>query len=304
MKTLRSASVCCAFAATIIGIFPLMCPAAEPDRFPKDTKGVYDLTCKDISATFQTFMQCNSGKIPRSVCEDYPAWNSLHFSYSAVKDLRNYHVIMIPGGEFDFFNELLGYCEGRTADDLKELFDKFPLMKEDLELAMKEEVCPVYMEGAEGYYEEFMDGFIMYVMFLGSHNIRFTRLQLSQENNPNFFGDRAQKVSMLADTIERLDTEYSAQEPKDQKNFILLGHSFGGINITDFLVELLNGHVAGTPEARMFELTSVRSWPAEKKERIFKKIKGHRAYQHLYSGQPQRGYQASEYGQGAGHNSQ
>ncbi len=50
MSTLRSASACCALAAAIFVIFPLMCPAAEPDKFPRDTKGVYDLTCKDISA--------------------------------------------------------------------------------------------------------------------------------------------------------------------------------------------------------------------------------------------------------------
>lgn len=263
---------CAVFAALMFGV-TLQCAAAEPDKFPKDKKGVYDLTCKDISATFQTFMQCNSGKIPRSVCEDDPDWNSLHFSYSAVKDLRNYHVIMLPGGEFDFFDELLGFCEGRDADDLEELFNKFPLMKADIELAMEEEVCPVYQEEAEEYYEEFMDGFITYEMFLGSHDIPFTRLQFSQDDNPYFAGDRAEKVSLLADTLERLDTQYSALEPKYQKNFILLGHSFGGINITDFLVELLNGHVPGTPEARMFEATKVRQWPADKKERIFNKIK-------------------------------
>ena len=272
-ENLRSASVCCALAAAIIVIFPFMCPAAEPDKFPKDTKGVYDLTCRDISATFQKFMQCNAGKIPRAICEADPAWDSLHFNYSAVKELRNYHVIMLPGGEFDFFDELLGFCEGRDADDLEELFEKFPAMKADIELAMKEEVCPVYMEEAEEYYEEFMDGFITYEMFLGSHDIPFTRLQFSQDDNPYFAGDRAEKVSLLADTIERLETQYSALEPNNQKNFIIIGHSFGGINITDFLAELLNAHVAGTPEYRMFEATSVRKWPAEKKERIFKKIK-------------------------------
>jgi hypothetical protein len=270
---MRSASVCCALTAAILVIFPLISLAAEPDKFPKDTKGVYDLTCRDISSSFQKFMQCNSGKISRSICEADPAWNSLHFNYSAVKDLRNYHVIMLPGGEFDFFDELLGFCEGRTADDLEDLFNKFPLMKEDIELAMKEEVCPVYEEGAEEYYEEFMDGFITYVMFLGSHDIPFTRLQFSQDDNPYFAGDRAEKVTLLADILERLEIQYSALEPVQQKNFILLGHSFGGLNIADFLMELLNGHVAGTPEARMFELTSVRSWPVEKKERIFKKIK-------------------------------
>ena len=172
------------------------------------------------------------------------AWDSLHFNYSAVKELRNYHVIMLPGGEFDFFDELLGFCEGRDADDLEELFEKFTAMKADIELAMKEEVCPVYMEEAEEYYEEFMDGFITYEMFLGSHDIPFTRLQFSQDDNPYFAGDRAEKVDLLADTIERLETQYSALEPKNQKNFIIIGHSFGGINITDFLVELLNGHVA------------------------------------------------------------
>ena len=40
------------------------------------------------------------------------------------------------------------------------------------------------IEDAEEYYEEFMDGFITYVMFLGSHDIPFTRLQFSQDDNP------------------------------------------------------------------------------------------------------------------------
>jgi len=273
MKTLRLFSACCAAAAVIILSLTLVCPAAEPDKFPRDKKGVYDLTCRDISSSFQKFMQCNAGKIPRRICEADPDWNALHFNYTAVKELRKYHVIMLPGGEFDFFDELLGFCEGRDADDLEELFNKFPLMKEDIELAMKEEVCPVYQDDAEDYYDEFMDGFITYEMLLGSHGISFTRLQFSQDDNPYFAGDRAEKVSLLADTIEQLDAQYSALEPQYQKDFIIIGHSFGGINITDFLAELLNAHVPGTPEARMFEAATVRQWPAEKKERIFKKIK-------------------------------
>ena len=271
MKTLRSASVCCALAAAIFVIFPLICPAAEPDKFPRDKKGVYDLTCRDISASFQKFMQCTAGKIPRSICEADPDSAALQFNYAAVKDLRNYHVIMLPGGEFDFFDELLGFCDGRDADDLEELFDMFPAMKTDIESAMKEEVCPDYQQDFEDYYDALMDGFITYEMFLGSHDISFTRLQFSQDDNPYFAGDRAEKVSLLANTIDRIEAGYGANEYK--KNYILIGHSFGGINITDFLVELLNGHVAGTPEARMFEATTVRQWPAEKRERIYNKIK-------------------------------
>jgi len=79
-------------------------------------------------------------------------------------------------------------------------------------------------------------------------------------------------VSLLADTIDRIEAGYGANDFK--KNYILIGHSFGGINITDFLTELLNAHVPGTPEYRMFETTTVRQWPDEKKERIFNKIKG------------------------------
>ena len=194
------------------GYLPFICPAAEPDRFPKDKKGVYDLTCKDISASFQKFMQCTAGKISRKICEADPDWGALHFDYNAVKELRNYHVIMLPGGEFDFFDELLGFCEGRDADDLEELFNKFPLMKADIELAMKEEVCPDYQEDFEDYYDAFMDGFITYEMFLGSHDISFTRLQFSQDDNPYFAGDRAEKVSLLADTIDRIEAGYGANE--------------------------------------------------------------------------------------------
>ncbi|MCX5903384.1 MAG: hypothetical protein NTV89_07910 [Proteobacteria bacterium] len=271
MKTLRSASVCCALAIAILVIFPIICPAASPDRFPKDTKGVYDLTCKDISASFQKFMQCNSGKISRKICDADPDSAALQFSYNAVKELRNYHVIMLPGGEFDFFDELLGFCDGRDADDLEELFNMFPAMKADMESAVKDEVCPDYEQDFEDYYDALMDGFITYEMFLGSHDISFTRLQFSQDDNPYFAGDRAEKVSLLADTIDRIEGGYGANEFK--KNYILIGHSFGGINITDFLAELLNAHVPGTPEYRMFEATTVRQWPAEKKERIFNKIK-------------------------------
>ena len=78
-------------------------------------------------------------------------WNSLHFNYSAVKELRNYHVIMLPGGEFDFFDELLGFCEGTDCGRSgRAVRINFPLMKEDIELAMKEEVCPVYDRGCRG----------------------------------------------------------------------------------------------------------------------------------------------------------
>jgi hypothetical protein len=272
MKILRSASVFCSLAAAILVIFPLICQAAEPDKFPKDKKGVYDLNCRDISKSFQKFMQCNSGKISRKICEADPDWGALHFDYDAVKALRNYHVIMLPGGEFDFFDELLGFCEGRDADDLEELFNMFPMMKADIESAVKDEVCPDYQQDFEDYYDEFMDAYITYVMFLGAHDILFTRLQFSQDDNPYFAGDRAEKVSLLADTIDKIEAGYGANEFK--KNYILIGHSFGGINITDFLAELLNAHVAGTPEYRMFEATTVRQWPADKKEYIFNKIKG------------------------------
>jgi len=271
MKTLRSASVCCALAAAIIVAFPFMCTAAEPDKFPKDTKSVYDLTSKDISASFQKFMQCNSGKIPRAICDADPDSAALQFSYSAVKELRNYHVIMLPGGEFDFFDELLGFCDGRPAADLEELFNLFPAMRADLEAAVKNEVCPSFKEDFEDCYDAFMDAYITYIMFLGSHDISFTRLQFSQDDNAYFSGDRTAKMSLLADTIDRIEAGYGANEFK--KNYILIGHSFGGINITDFLAELLNAHVPGTPEYRMFEATSVRQWPAEKKEYIFNKIK-------------------------------
>jgi len=272
MKTARSASVCCALAAVLLVAFPLMCAAIEPDPLPIDTKGVYDLTCRDISVPFQLFMQCNSGKIARAVCDADPDSAALQFGYSAVKELRNYHVILLPGGEFDFFNELLGYCDGRTADDLEELLRLFPVMRADIESALKTEVCPAFKEGFEDYYDSLMDAYITYVMFLGRHDISFTRLQFSEDDSTYFAGDRASKVSLLANTIDRIEAGYGSNEFK--KNYILIGHSFGGINITDFLAELLNAHVAGTPEARMFEATSVRKWSAEKKEYIFNKIKG------------------------------
>jgi hypothetical protein len=272
MKTARSASICCVFAAALVIALPFMCAAAAPDPLPTDTKGVYDLTCRDISASFQLFMKCNSGKISRTICNADPDSEALQFSYSAVKELRNYHVIMLPGGEFDFFDELLGFCDGRPAEDLEELFKLFPLMRADIESAVLNEVCPGFKEDFEYYYDALMDAYITYVMFLGSHDISFTRLRFSEQDNAYFAGDRTTKVSLLADTIDRIEAGYGANELK--KNYILIGHSFGGINITDFLGELLNAHVPGTPEHRMFETTTVRRWPAEKKEYIFNKIKG------------------------------
>ncbi|MCX5903385.1 MAG: hypothetical protein NTV89_07915 [Proteobacteria bacterium] len=225
MKTLRSASVCCALAAAILVAFPFMCVAVEPDEFPTDTKGVYDLTCKDISESFQIFMKCNSGKISRAICDADPDSAALQFNYSAVKELRNYHVIMLPGGEFDFFDELLGFCDGRTADDLEELFKLFPDMRADIESVMKNEVCPDFKEGFEDYYDSLMDAYSTYIMFLGRHDISFTRLQFSEDDNPYFAGDRAEKVSLLASTIDRIEAGYGANDFK--KNYILIGHSFG-----------------------------------------------------------------------------
>ncbi len=105
--------------------------------------------------------------------------------------------------------------------------------------------------------------------FSGPTILSFTRLQFSQDDAPCFAGDRPDKVSLLADTIDKIEAQLAGSDNSSQKNYILLGHSFGGINIADFLVELLNGHVPGTPEHLMFANTTVRAWPAEKKERDF-----------------------------------
>jgi hypothetical protein len=75
---------------------------------------------------------------------------------------------------------------------------------------------------------------------------------------------------LLADTIDNLEAESDISN----KDYVLIGHSYGGLNIADFLIELIGGHVQGTPEYRLFMGTKIRQWPAVKKEKIFNKIKG------------------------------
>jgi hypothetical protein len=262
-------------AAAVILILPLAASAADPGRLAKNKKENYDLTGSDISSTFMKFMKCNAGKLPHKSCVSDAASDSFLFNYGAVKKLRNYHVIMLPGGDFDFLDELMGYCgEGKESFDVQALFDSFPKLEEQVEQAFDNEVCPAYEQDPEMYYDTFFDAYLTYEQFLGSNDISFTRLQFSLDDDPCFAGDRLDKINLLAHTIDKLEAQQAGADNASRKNYILMGHSFGGINIADFLVELLNGHVPGTPEYLMLANATVRGWTTEKRERIFKKIKG------------------------------
>ncbi len=58
----------CMVAAAVI-LLPFGASAADPDRWAKDKKDNYDLTGRDVSATFMKFMKCNAGKLPyKSLC--------------------------------------------------------------------------------------------------------------------------------------------------------------------------------------------------------------------------------------------
>ncbi len=86
---------------------------------------------------------------PIRACVSDFASDSFLFNYDAVKKLRNYHVIMLPGGEFDFMDELMGYCgEGRQSFDVQSLFESFPRVEEQVEQAFQNEVCPAYEHGS------------------------------------------------------------------------------------------------------------------------------------------------------------
>ena len=260
------------FAAAMLAL-PNSALTSEIGRQGKDKKDNYDLTGFDISSSFRKFMKCNAGKLNLYECNSDLAAQSLLFDYAAVEKLRNYHVIMIPGGDYDFFSELETLCEGGPTEDLEDFFEAYPVLGLEIKNSMEKEVCPGYQKGEENSYDKFMDAFISYEMFLGSNDIAFTRLQFSKDLKPLYVGDRLDKVTLLANTIDTIEAEFGDNVTGYKKNYIIMGHSFGGLNIADFLVELLGGHTPGTPEDKLFETSSVRAWPIEKKERIFKKIK-------------------------------
>jgi hypothetical protein len=263
----------CLFFAICLGLVltaPRNTWSADFGKIGKDKKDAYDMTCTKISSTFKKFMGCNAGGRTHASCTTDFAAPDFLFDYKAIEELRTYHVIMLPGGDYDFFSELVTQCEGGESEDLEAFYARYPVLGAEIRSSVEKEVCPDYMDGVENYYDKYMDAYIEYELFFGSNDIAFTRLQFSKTNSPRYVGDRADKVALLANTIDAIEAGMSDNASKD---YILMGHSFGGLNVTDFLMELAGAHVPGTPEDRLFADTPVRTWSAEKKERIFKKIK-------------------------------
>lgn len=242
-------------------------PAGLAGIDPKDT---YDRTCTDITAPFRKFMRCNASDRYQAACAMDAAAPSFLFDYADIEKLRRYHIIMLPGGDFDAFGELISLCEGEHPEDLERFFNRHPFLEPDIKRAIEKEVCPDFLEKTEQYYDKFLDAFIEYELFCVMNDIACTRLQFSKADSPLFIGDRADKVSLLGNTIDELEARYNDNDTA----YILIGHSFGGLNVGDFLLELTGAHTPGTPEDRLFANTSARQWTADKKERIFKKIRG------------------------------
>ena len=117
-----------------------------------------------------------------------------------------------------------------------------------------------------------MGAFKTYERFFKRNNIPFTRLSFFHSHEPKYIGDRIDKLDLIAETIDNIEAD--TDNGSGEKQYIFIGHSFGGLNTCDFLVELAGGHVSGTPEGKIFQDTNVRSWPEEKKQAIFNRIKG------------------------------
>jgi hypothetical protein len=254
------------------GLFVLICHG-EGSAFEAKTT-VYNRTGNNISHKFKKFMKCNAGKVPECFCKSNFGWKQFMFDNETANSLRQYHFIFIPGGEFDAVSELLKYCsDNEIPPDLQEFFKKNPTIYEDIAKFLNENVCP-YDHLISNYYERYLGAFKSYEDFFNQYAISYTKLDFFWEQTPSYVGDRIGKLDLIADTIESIEEKNSSSEVQEKINYILIGHSFGGLNITDFLVELAEGHSSNTPEGKIFEQTKVRQWKTEEKERIFNKIKG------------------------------
>ncbi len=251
--------------------FPKATAAVGPELIGKFRQDHFDLTSTNITSDFRKFMRCNAGTLPFGACTADAAADSYLFTSATIESLRGYHIIMLPGGDYDFFSQLITICEGERDDILEAFLQRHPVIGQKLIDSLEKNICSHDVKSTELLYDKYMDAFVSYEDLLRANEISCTRLPFSKKVSTALIGDRPDKVSLLADTIDAIEEAAPDNETKD---YILIGHSFGGLNISDFLVELMNGHVAGTPEDRFFATTSLRSWPAEKKDRIFKKIKG------------------------------
>ncbi|MCX5896412.1 MAG: hypothetical protein NTZ51_11365 [Proteobacteria bacterium] len=245
-------------------LVPFSGNAAQPSKVQ------FDLTGNNMSTTFEKFMRCNAGELPLQLCTADFASAEFLFDAETVKNLQKYHFILIPGGEFDFFGELLDLCEGQESDDFDNFEYLHPELGDAIEHAIVKDACPAYEANDTSYYHEFMGSYQDYVYFFRDNNIPNKWLAYYLDDPPTYIGDRVHKLDMVADTIDYVEAEGNGS----QKNYVLMGHSFGGLNIADFLVELVGGHAPNTPEYKLLENTKVRTWPADKKQKIFNKIKG------------------------------
>jgi hypothetical protein len=234
----------------------------------------YDQTGNDISFKFKKFMKYNSEIAPDLLVKLDPESNEYLLDQNALNNLKKYHFLLLPGGDFDAFSELYGFCTGQQSPGLEEFIEKNPAEGKALEEFFLKDVCPSFDNGIENYYSAVMGAFKSYEHFFKKEGISYTRLDFFHNHEPKYAGDRGDKLDLIAETIDEVEADYENDNASANIQYVLIGHSFGGLNICDFLVELINGHGNDTPEGKIFKDTLVRSWPADKKERIFNQIKG------------------------------
>ncbi len=224
----------------------------------------------DISSQVRTFMTCNGNLPLKGICEKHPEADGYLLDDAALEHLKNYHFILMPGGDYDFFSELLGICEGNSSEDIEDFRQQNPQQAAEIEQFVLSDICPRYETDPDHLYNEFMGAYTRYVEFMEHNGIPVTRLAFSEEEDTRYVGDRVHKLDLLSQTIDGLESDNSTP---GGSGYVLIGHSFGGINISDFLVELLGGHRSGTPESRAFADTVVRGWPEDKRAALYAKIK-------------------------------
>lgn len=249
----------------LAGMLPAVFAGAGLAWQPGDV--VFDRTGRNISFPFRLFMRANTDGALPFFWSRLPGARQYLYDNATADALSPYHFILVPGGEFDAASELVNYCEtGEFSFAVEHFFEKNPTVQRDVEKFLQERICPE-PDLVHELYNNYMGSFKTYERFFAQRGIACTRLDYFAPEGPSYVGDRIGKLDLIADTIDALEARSGGD------GYILVGHSFGGLNICDFLVELLQGHAPGTPEWKFFARTKVRAWPAEKKDGIFKKIK-------------------------------
>ena len=255
------------FAAFFLSVFPHSSFAWKPGVT------VFERTGSNISFMFKNFMRANEENAPQEFWRLVPGSQSYLFDNATALFLQKYYFVLIPGGEFDAASELIKYCDnGSLSLDLENFFEKNPTTRDDVEAFLHEYIC-ARPDMVNTLYTTYLGTFKAYESFFASQGLPFTRLDYFAPAGPSHIGDRIGKLDLIANAIEALEAQSSSDSGTQARGYILIGHSFGGLNICDFLVELAGGHAPGTPEWKFFARTIVRSWSAQKKEKIFNKIK-------------------------------